>query len=194
MNDVESILRNFALANIFAEISLDRAEEEYDITLRSKNDTANDSDEIYYPQFSDRIRDEARKMSTHYEIFYCLEKTIRSLISERLREERGENWWEVSVPQQIQTNAQQNMEKEKDSAISPRSYEEIDYVSFGELGEIIKNNWDIFSDTFNSQSGLIKVLNVLKILRGPIADCSPLADDEVVRLRLTLRDWFRLME
>lgn len=37
-------------------------------------------------------------------------------------------------------------------------------------------------------------MTMLNSLRGPIAHCSPLADDEVVRLRLAVRDWFRLME
>ena len=30
-------------------------------------------------------------------------------------------------------------------------------------------------------------------LRGPIAHCSMLAEDEIVRLKLTVKDWFRLM-
>ena len=34
----------------------------------------------------------------------------------------------------------------------------------------------------------------LNMLRGPIAHCCPLADDEVLRLQLTVKDWFRLME
>jgi len=34
----------------------------------------------------------------------------------------------------------------------------------------------------------------LNTLRGPIAHCSPLAPDEVLRLQLTVRDWFRLQE
>jgi hypothetical protein len=34
----------------------------------------------------------------------------------------------------------------------------------------------------------------LNMLRGPIAHCSPLAEDEVLRLQLTVRDWFRLGE
>jgi len=34
----------------------------------------------------------------------------------------------------------------------------------------------------------------LNTLRGPIAHCTLLAEDEVVRLRLSVRDWFRQME
>jgi hypothetical protein len=50
-----------------------------------------------------------------------------------------------------------------------------------------------FSETFNSKSAFNKIMANLNTLRAPIAHCSPLADDEVVRLRLTMRDWFRLM-
>jgi hypothetical protein len=34
----------------------------------------------------------------------------------------------------------------------------------------------------------------LNTLRAPIAHCSPLGEDEVVRLQLAVRDWFRLQE
>ena len=39
-----------------------------------------------------------------------------------------------------------------------------------------------------------KVMSTLNTLRGPIAHRSPLAQDEIVRLKLAVRDWFRLME
>ncbi len=38
-----------------------------------------------------------------------------------------------------------------------------------------------------------RIMTSLNMLRGPIAHCCPLADDEVVRLQLTVKDWFRLM-
>ena len=38
------------------------------------------------------------------------------------------------------------------------------------------------------------IMTSLNTLRAPIAHCSPLAEDEVVRFQLTVKDWFRLME
>jgi hypothetical protein len=38
-----------------------------------------------------------------------------------------------------------------------------------------------------------KVIAVLNVLRGPIAHCTALAPDEIIRLRLAMADWFRLM-
>jgi hypothetical protein len=44
------------------------------------------------------------------------------------------------------------------------------------------------------RQGRQKVMSTLNTLRGPIAHCSPLAQDEVVRLKPAVRAWFRLME
>lgn len=78
-------------------------------------------------------------MAPHYEVFYSLEKTIRTLVSETLATEEGEQWWHGErVPQQVRAEAEKR--------------------------------------------------------RGPIAHCSPLAEDEIVRLRLSVRDWYRLQE
>jgi hypothetical protein len=70
----------------------------------------------------------------------------------------------------------------------------IAYTTFGELGEIIKANWNIFSDTFKDSAAVVEILARLNGLRAPIAHCCPLAEDEVLRLHLTLRDWFHQME
>ena len=86
-----------------------------------------------------------------------------------------------------------NVKRESDAAVTARSSELIDYTTFGELSTIIDSNWDTFGDLFNSRKGTISVLARLNLLRGPIAHCSELSEDEVLRLRLTLADWFRLM-
>lgn len=87
-----------------------------------------------------------------------------------------------------------NKKREQDNGVTLRSSHPIDYTTFGELGEILKVNWDIFGATFNSKRGVEKVLSSLNLLRGPIAHCAPLAEDEVLRLHLAVRDFYRLME
>ena len=74
-----------------------------------------------------------------------------------------------------------------------RSDDLIDYTTFGELGDIIRANEPIFGDTFKDLKAVSKVMFNLNTLRGPIAHCSPLAEDEVLRLQLSMWDWFRLM-
>ncbi|WP_160291582.1 Swt1 family HEPN domain-containing protein [Xanthomonas vesicatoria] len=91
-------------------------------------------------------------------------------------------------------NAQTRIKKEIDAGVTPRSQEPIDFTNFGELGELIKSNWDVFGGVFKSPRAVESVMSRLNTLRGPIAHCCPLSEDEVVRLRLSVRDWFRLME
>ena len=86
------------------------------------------------------------------------------------------------------------MQRERDSGMTMRSEDQLDFTTFGELAEIIKANWSIFGSIFNSVKAVEKVMNSLNALRGPIAHCTILAEDEALRLRLSVRDWFRLME
>ena len=192
MPDIEEKLRLFGLANPSAERDLDRVE--VDLHLDLKRSVGDKKDEYYYPQFADSLRKEAAQMGEHYEVFYCLERTIRSLIASTLEAQHGENWWEKKVPEQVKNTAKENAKKEVDAGITVRSEREIDYSNFGELGEIVKANWDDFDAIFSSQRAFTKIMTSLNSLCAPIAHCCPLAEDEIVRLRLTVRDWYRLME
>ena len=98
------------------------------------------------------------------------------------------------MPQAVRNNAEKNRAKEIQTGVTPRSADLLDYTTFGELGEIIKTNWRLFSDTLSDIKAVENTLARLNTLRAPIAHCSMLAEDEVLRLQLSLRDWFRLME
>ena len=187
-------IKLFGMSHQMVERDLDRIERAHKLDLQRDPPGQTDLDETYYPQFQQAVRREAAQMAIHYQLFYCLEKSIRELVRGRLEAERGANWWAEAVPEEVRNNAAANLQKEKDSGVTQRSPEEIDYVTFGELAKIVVANWATFSDTFNSQKAFNKVMASLNILRGPIAHCSPLAPDEVARLRITLGDWYRLME
>jgi len=190
--NAEDRIKLFGMSHGLVERDLDFVEKRLQVDLQ--REVIDDKDEDYYPQFSHDLRLEASAMGRHYELFYCLEKSIRSLIAETLEGAHGEQWWTSKVPPNVQQNVSQNMQREKDSGVSQRSEEEIDYTTFGELGEIVRKNWIDFGSTFSSEKAFTKIMTSLNVLRGPIAHCCPLAEDEVVRLQLTVKDWFRLME
>lgn len=187
-------VKSFAMTNMLLEAELDKVEEKYQIDLgRSRNKGSRIEDE-YYPQFPSSLRAEARRMSQHYEVFYCLEKSIRQLIVDVFEATGDSNWWESLVPEVVRLNVTKSVKREKEAAVTPRSSDLIDYTTFGELSEIIKPNWSLFGGVvFNELKAVEKVMSNLNSLRNPIAHCSPLADDEVLRLELALRDWFRIM-
>lgn len=184
----------FGLAAQMAERQLDAIESRIDVNLARSDRGALAEDATYYPQFKERFRHEAAEMAQYYELFYCLERSIRDLIQALLAADNTVDWWDAKVPQPIRLNVDANIKKERQQGVTARSSEKIDYTTFGELGEIVRANWQVFSDTFNDEKAFSRVMTSLNVLRGPIAHCCPLAEDEQVRLRLTVRDWFRLME
>ena len=194
MTEIEDLVRNFGMANLLAEVALDEVEKKHSLSLHRPFKKIEDKDEKYYPQFEQKIREEAAQMARYYEIFYCLERSIRSQISQRMQEVYKESWWENKVPQQVKDEAEKRRKQEIGKGVTPRSTDLMDYTNFGELGTIITANWETFADTFSDKKAVESVMTMLNTLRGPIAHRTLLAEDEVVRLHMTLRDWFRLME
>jgi hypothetical protein len=193
MNALERI-KLFAMSLQMLERDLSDIEKKYEIDLgRSVEQEATGKDEEYYPQFDQSIRDEAAGMAAHYELFYCLENSLRALIIEKMQSQFGATWWDQKVPEPVRREAEANRKRELDMGVTRRSLDLIDYTTFGQLGDIVRPNWETFADTFNSPSAFNKIMTSLNQLRAPIAHCSPLARDEIVRLQLTLKDWFRLM-
>jgi hypothetical protein len=191
--ETEEKIRLFALANSLTENVLDKIEVEYELDLGRKEKLPIKEQE-YYAQFDAAFRKEAREMSRHYEVFYCLEKSIRSLVVQLMKEKYLDNWWEEKVKEEIKKNVELNIKREAESGFTERSEQKIDYTTFGELTVIVQENWEAFSDLFRNPKAFSKIMSSLNQLRGPIAHCCPLAEDEVVRLNLAVNDWFRLME
>jgi Swt1-like HEPN len=177
------------------EHDLDRVEREQGIELNRGHRRLIDTDDAYYPQIEKAIRSEAAAMAPLYEVFYSLEKTIRALVIDTLAAEEGDGWWNSQrIPSQLKADAEKRRKKEIEAAVTPRSDLPIDFTTFGELGQLINANWDLFGETFSNQKAVEQVMARLNTLRGPIAHCSPLAEDEIVRLRLSVRDWYRLQD
>ena len=77
------------------------------------------------------------------------------------------------------------------------------YADISILGSLIRGafvakaevaSWPLFGSVLNDPKAVETVMARLNALRGPIAHCSPLADDEILRLSLTVKDWFRMMK
>ena len=188
----EDRIKLFGMSHSLVERELDKVEKSLSLDLQ--RGIPDEKDEDYYPQFPASLRAEAARMAQHYELFYCLEKSIRALVAETLQAQYGESWWGAHAPEKVRQSAEFNINRERDSGVTLRSEAEIDYTTFGELGEIVKANWASFDSILSSEKAFTKIMTSLNMLRAPIAHCCPLAEDEVVRLKLTVKDWFRLME
>jgi Swt1-like HEPN len=186
-------LKAFGMTNQMVVEDLSRIGKKFSVDLGHVA-TAASQEDVYYPQFDAAVRAEAAEMSKHYETFYCLEKSIRTFVSETM-EAAEKDWWASSrVPAGVKTEVASRIKKEIDSGMTRRSTEELDYTTFGELNVLITENWDIFGGSLSSRNAVNRVMASLNSLRGPVAHCVPLAEDEALRLQLAVRDWFRLME
>ncbi|MBY9066511.1 hypothetical protein K1X12_06350 [Hyphomonas sp. WL0036] len=179
-------------AQIAADI--EQVETRYQIELGFRNGLREARQLENYDQFESAIRSQASEMSEYYEIFFCLENSIRTMISRTLQDAEEGDWWDTDrVDPAIKKEVQDRINKESEAAMTARSENKIDYTTFGELAVLINKNWDIFEPLFTTRSAVQRVLFQLNHLRNPIAHCCPLAEDEKDRLRLTVKDWFRII-
>jgi Swt1-like HEPN len=189
----DDYLRSFGMSGLIITEELKGVEQKFGVELGHLPRASQQSATDYYPQFEQEVRKEAAVMAQHYELFYCLEQAIRKLIIETMEDDGGANWWENKVPQQIRDEVKKLVKTEVDGGVTRRSDRAIDYTTFGQLSVIIGANWILFETIFKSQRAVEKVMSGLNILRGPIAHCCPLSEDEVDRLQLTVKDWFRMI-
>ena len=190
-------VKAFGMTNQMMMEDLSRIGSGFGIELGHAPLTNQATDQVYYPQIDALVRAEAAEMSQYYEVFYSLEKSIRSLVSETIEAAEGTpDWWgSERVPGQVRADVNDRIRKEVDTGISRRSYDELDHTTFGELADIIVKNWDIFGGVlFQSKKAIQRVMSNLNALRNPIAHCCALAPDEKLRLQISVRDWFRLLE
>lgn len=142
--------------------------------------------------FSPRIVHQANKMSSIYVVFFCLENAVRELITDRLAERLGVDWWEESVPKKIRDSvAKLKSNEEKNRYHSQRSISLIGYTMFGNLAQIIINRWDDFSDLFPTQAWINSRFTDLEMSRNIIMHTGVLPDSEIERIESICRDWIR---
>jgi hypothetical protein len=145
-------------------------------------------------QFSEEVRINAELMSEYYRLFYMLENDMRRFIGDTITDAYGPDWWAEHSPVSAKEECKANQKREQEAGVTSRSDNELDYISFGQLGDIIRANWVLFGGILSNDKALGRVMFSLNTLRGPIAHCGLLAEDEVDRLKLAVKDWFRLLE
>jgi hypothetical protein len=142
--------------------------------------------------FEADIRQPARRMAEFYVLYFSLENTIRRLISGRLSERHGLDWWNQKIPAGVKASVADKQKKEKDTPMSIRSDDPLTYTNFGELIDILNANWLDFADTLRSPKAAQQILGQFNQIRNVIAHSVELSEDEILRFQLLIRDWFRI--
>jgi hypothetical protein len=143
-------------------------------------------------EFSPKITFYAVKMSSVFKVFFCLENSVRELIQERLSERYGIDWWESKIPTKIKESVTKLKEKENENRYhAQRATTNIGYTFFGQLSQIIVNNWEDFSDLFPDQHWINSRFNDLEMSRNIIMHTGLLPDIEIDRIESICRDWLK---
>lgn len=132
-------------------------------------------------------------MARFYIYYFAFENSLRRLISGRLKEKYGINWWDLKAPTGVKQNVSKNQEKELETAMAIRSDEPMFYANFGELIDLINANWEDFSDTIRSKKAMESVVSQFSKIRNVIAHSCELEEDDIFRLKLLIKDWFRIL-
>jgi hypothetical protein len=190
MMGAEETLKLFGMQNLLLESDLRRLEES-GIQIEHTR-TIQKTEIVDVDLFESDILQEARKMADFYAIYYSLENSIRRLISGRLSEKHGANWWKDKVPSGVQAEVEKKQQEERDTTMSIRSEDPLSYTNFGELISIFEANWGDFDDTLRSPKAMRSILSQFNKIRNVVAHSSPLNEDEITRFKLLVKDWFRI--
>ena len=183
-------LKQFVFNGLLLDDSFERLENQ-GISIRSGAQLV-PVERIEETDFSPRIIFDAKRMASVYIVFFCLENAVRELITDRLAERYGVDWWETNVPKKIQETVSKLKEREeKNKYHTQRSTSLIGYTMFGNLEQIIISNWEDFSDLFPSQSWVSSRFTDLEMSRNIIMHTGVLPQIEIDRIESIARDWIR---
>jgi hypothetical protein len=187
---VDDLIKLFGMQNLLLESELKKLEDS-GIQI-GHTQTIQKTEIVDVDLFEADIIQEARRMADFYAIYYALENSIRRLVSGRLSEKHGVNWWKQKVPPAIQQEVEKKQKEERDTAMSIRSEDPLAYTNFGELIPIFSSNWADFSDTLRSEKAMYQILSQFNKIRNTVAHSCELNEDEITRFKLLVKDWFRI--
>lgn len=187
----EQKLRQFVFNGLLLYDSLETLEKQQGIPVFQSGDLTQVS-RVIEVDFSPVVWNNAINMSSVYQAIFCIENTLRNFIVERMSERHGLSWWEQKVPSNIKRSVDKLKKDEiKNKFFSNRSDSEIGYTMLGNLGQIVINNWEDFSDIIPSQAWLTSRMDDLEMARNIVMHTGVLPQIEIDRITSIVRDILR---
>ena len=132
----------------------------------------------------------AKLMATVYTAIAAFEDTVRQFVIKVLLEHKGENWWEDSVSDRIRKASEsRKKEEEKIKWHTPRGDSMINYTGFGDLVEIMRQNYNLFEAHIVSIEWASQIFQTLERSRNVIMHSGELGRRDIERIGTNIRDW-----
>lgn len=128
-----------------------------------------------------------------YKLFFVFEWYLRDMIVEVLSDNSGGTWWD-KIPTNIQDEirALEKMEEAKLwMAIGSRDKSAL--MTYPQLLSIIDHCWKShFADVVRDKT-LIQEARAISHLRNTLCHMTDISDEEIQRIKQTMKDWFRMV-
>jgi hypothetical protein len=190
MTNPDSKLYEFAFRGLLAEEALDRS------GRKNRRMLDLDDEEIANSLALDSLDDihvaNAKSMSIVYMAIAAFESSVRSLVRKTLIEKYKEEWWEKGASNGVRERAKKRMEDEQNAKWhSQRGQDALNYTTFGDLKNIMQNNWDSFEDLIGNLAWASSIFEVIERSRNVIMHSVSLEREDIERLGVNIRDWVK---
>jgi len=134
----------------------------------------------------------AGKMALVYTVIAAFENSARKFLSERLLEDKGAEWWDKCISQDIRTRAEKRKtEEESHRYHGSRGNSMIFYCDMSDLEKIINNNQEAFADYIPSVEWARQIFRAVERSRNVIMHAGELSMNDIERVSMNIRDWIR---
>lgn len=136
---------------------------------------------------------QALNAADSYKLLFVFENYLRDLVIDVLTKDSSADWWD-KVPKDVQdeiTKLEQTEEAKTWMALGSRDKSAL--MTYPQLLRVMDHNWKgLFEDIVRDRS-LIQEARTIGHLRNTICHMTAIPDEEVERVRQTMRDWFRMV-
>ena len=144
------------------------------------------------PLLPDKVK-RATSAAEAYRLFFVFENFLREFVVEVLSKEPTQQWWD-KVPKDVQDEVVKLEETEEvKSWMALGSRDKSALLTFPHLLRVIDHAWKGHFDDIVRDKGLLHEARLIGHLRNTICHMTEIPDEEIDRVRQTMRDWFRVV-
>ena len=135
----------------------------------------------------------AAAASEAYRLFFVLESYLREFVVEVLSKDATEEWW-TKVPKDVKDEVSRLEETEEvKSWMALGSRDKSALLTLPQLLRVIDENWKTSFQEIVRDKALVQEARTLVHLRNTICHMTVISDEEMDRIKQTMRDWFRVV-
>jgi len=128
-----------------------------------------------------------------YKLFFVFEEYLREFVVDVLSKNKSVNWWD-KIPTDVKGEVEKLEETEEAKrwmALGSRNKSSL--MTYPQLIKVIDDCWKEGFEELLRDKGLLQEARLLTHLRNTICHMSNVSDEEMERIKQTIRDWFRMV-